>query len=59
MRATRILLAVTMIAALAACSSPQTTAPEEAPQRTIGNGEANWIVTDGAVAIQFPNATPT
>ena len=48
MRATRILLAVTMIAALAACSSPQTTAPEEAPQRTIGNGEANWIVTDGA-----------
>ncbi len=48
MRATRILLALIMIAALAACSSKQTTAPPEAPQRTIGNGEANWIVTDGA-----------
>ncbi len=49
MRATRILLAVIMVAALAACSSQQTAAPEEAPQRTIGNGEANWIVTDGAM----------
>ncbi len=48
MRATRILLAIIVIAALAACSSKQATAPEEAPQRTIGNGEANWIVTDGA-----------
>ena len=48
MRTTRTLLAIVATAALTACSKQQTTAPAEAPQRTIGNGEANWIVTDGA-----------
>ncbi len=48
MRAIRILLTIITTAALAACSSNQTNAPSETPQRTTGNGEANWIVTDGA-----------
>ena len=48
MRATRILLAIVTTATLAACSSGQTNAPPQTPLRTMGNGEANWIVTDGA-----------
>ena len=30
------------------CSSAESSAPAEAPALTTGNGEANWIVTDGA-----------
>lgn len=48
MPTTRILLAIVAAAALTACSTTQPPTPTEAPQRTIGNGEANWIVTEGA-----------
>ena len=48
MRATRILLTIITPAALLSCSSAPTPAPPEAPQLTTGNGDANWIVTEGA-----------
>ncbi len=41
-------LLVSIPVALLACAGASSDPPPEAPKITFGNGEANWIVTEGA-----------
>jgi hypothetical protein len=48
MRSSGLVLSVLILAGLQTTASAESSAPAEAPKVTMGNGEANWIVTEGA-----------
>ncbi len=48
MRTLGLALTLLTLAGLQTSSAAEPSAPAEAPTMTTGNGEANWIVTDGA-----------
>ena len=48
MRTLGLALTLLTLAGLQTSSSAEPSAPAEAPALTTGNGEANWIVTEGA-----------
>ncbi len=48
MRTLGLALTLLMLAGLQTSCSAGSSAPAEAPKMTTGNGEANWIVTEGA-----------
>ncbi len=48
MRSSGLALSLLILAGLQTTASAESSAPAEAPKVTMGNGEANWIVTEGA-----------